>query len=437
MPPDPLLEVDSLSISFATDAGRTRVVEEVSFAIRSGETVGLVGESGCGKSVPAMSIMRLNPSPPSHLDAGRILFQGNDLLDLDSSEMRAIRGDRIGMVFQEPMTSLNPTFSIGYQIAEVFRIHRRMSAAEARRESIDILGMVGIGAAGGWLPLMDQLQQIDPALLLPMGVHGFSVTGVLSALSFLGIGLAFLGVPQLLVRFMAAKDEQEIVSGSLIAVLCIIIFDIGAVFSGMAGRALFPGLDDPETVMPLMSTDLFPAFITGLFVVVVLGAIMSTVDSLLILASSAVVRDLIQKVFRPDFSERRLSRYGKWTTVVLGLLAIPFALAEVQVIFWFVLFAWSGLATAFAPVVLCALFWKRATLPGALAGMAGGFLTTVIWVVAFKAQFYDLYEMLPGFFVGAALTILVSLYTTPPEGVEAEFESIKRAVGSPFKRQGR
>ena len=302
---------------------------------------------------------------------------------------------------------------------------------------LSTLAVVGIGAAGGWLPLMDQLQQIDPALLLPMGEHGFSVTGVLSALSFLGIGLAFLGVPQLLVRFMAAKDEQEIVSGSLIAVLCIIIFDIGAVFSGMAGRALFPGLDDPETVMPLMSTDLFPAFITGLFVVVVLGAIMSTVDSLLILASSAVVRDLIQKVFRPDFSERRLSRYGKWTTVVLGLLAIPFALAEVQVIFWFVLFAWSGLATAFAPVVLCALFWKRATLPGALAGMAGGFLTTVIWVVAFKAQFYDLYEMLPGFFVGAALTILVSLYTTPPEGVEAEFESIKRAVGSPFKRQGR
>ncbi len=161
---------------------------------------------------------------------------------------------------------------------------------------------------------------------------------------------------------------------------------------------------------------------------------MSTVDSLLILASSAVVRDLIQKVFRPALSERRLARYGKATTVLLGLFAIPFALREAQVIFWFILFAWSGLAAAFTPVILCALFWKRTTLPGALAGMAGGFLTTVIWVVAFKAQFYDLYEMLPGVFVGLALTILVSLYTTPPEGVEAEFESIKRAVGSPFKR---
>jgi len=147
MAPDPLLEVDTLSVSFATDAGRASVVEEVSFEIRSGETVGLVGESGCGKSVTAMSVMRLIPSPPSHVEGGRIRFRGNDLLALGSAEMRAIRGDRIGMIFQEPMTSLNPTFSIGYQIAEVFRIHRRMGVAEARRESIEILGMVGIGAA--------------------------------------------------------------------------------------------------------------------------------------------------------------------------------------------------------------------------------------------------------------------------------------------------
>jgi sodium/proline symporter len=100
-----------------------------------------------------------------------------------------------------------------------------------------------------------------------------------------------------------------------------------------------------------------------------------------------------------------------------------------------VLFAWSGLATAFAPVVLCALFWKRTTLPGAVAGMAGGFSTTIVWVVAFKAQFYNLYEMVPGFLAGAALTILVSLFTTPPEGAGEEFESVKHAVGSPFKRR--
>lgn len=297
---------------------------------------------------------------------------------------------------------------------------------------LSVLAVVGIVAAGGWLPLMNQLGQIDANLLMPMGEHGFSIPGILSALGFVGIGLAFLGVPQLLTRFIAAKDKQEIVTGSLVAVVCIIIFDLGAVFSGMAGRVLFPGLADPETVMPMMSTELFPAIFTGFFVVVVLGAIMSTVDSLLILASSAVVRDIIQKVFRPSLSERLLSRYGKLTTLAVGLIALPFALAEVRVIFWFVLFAWSGLATAFAPVILCALFWKRTTLAGALAGMAGGFITTVVWVVVFKAQFYDLYEMIPGFVVGSVLTILVSLFTRPPEGAAEEFESVKGAVGRPY-----
>ncbi|MDH3739306.1 MAG: ABC transporter ATP-binding protein [Alphaproteobacteria bacterium] len=147
MPPDPILEVDTFSVSFVTDAGRASVVEDVSFSLQPGETVGLVGESGCGKSVTAMSIMRLIPSPPSHVEGGSIRFQGNDLLTLGNAEMRAVRGDRIGMIFQEPMTSLNPTFSIGYQIAEVFRVHRGMSAAEARCEAIEILSMVGIGAA--------------------------------------------------------------------------------------------------------------------------------------------------------------------------------------------------------------------------------------------------------------------------------------------------
>lgn len=208
---------------------------------------------------------------------------------------------------------------------------------------------------------------------------------------------------------------------------CILVFDLGAVFAGMSGRVLFPGLDDAETVMPVMSHELFPAVMTGVFVVVVLGAVMSTVDSLLILASSAVVRDLAQKVFWPDLSDRRLALYGRITTIALGLGALPLALGEVRAIFWFVLFAWSGLATAFAPVVLCALFWKRTTLAGAVSGMLSGFLVTVAWVLWFKADFYDLYEMLPGFAVGALVTILVSLLTKPPAGAAAEFEEVRAA----------
>ncbi|MFQ5737431.1 MAG: sodium/proline symporter [Acidobacteriota bacterium] len=295
-----------------------------------------------------------------------------------------------------------------------------------------LLAIVGVVSAGGWMPLTHQLHAIDPSLLWAMGKHGISVSGLASVLSFLGIGLAFLGVPQLLVRFISAKDGDEIVSGSVIAVLCIIIFDLGAVFAGMAGRVLFPGLDDPETVMPLMSSELFPAVLTGLFVIVVLGAIMSTVDSLLILASSAVVRDLVEKVFHPSLTERQLSHYGQLTTVLVGLAALPFALAKVQVVFRFVLFAWSGLATAFSPTILCALFWKRTSLAGALAGIAGGFVTTVVWVLYLKAHFFNLYEMLPGFLVGGGLTVLVSLLTAPPEGAEGEMDSVERAVGPSF-----
>jgi len=274
-----------------------------------------------------------------------------------------------------------------------------------------VLPIVGIAAAGGWLPLMDQLRSLDPALLEPMGSFGFSLAGVLSALSFAGIGLAFLGAPQLLTRFISAKDTGAIANGGLIAVVCIIVFDVGAVLTGMAGRALFPGLADPETIFPIMSAELFPAVFTGIFLVLVLAAIMSTVDSVLILASSAVVRDVVQKTLGSKASERRLTTYGKLTTVIIGVVALMFAFGEVRALFWFVLFAWSGLGAAFTPVVLAALFWKGATRQGAIAGIVVGFLVTVIWVVAFKADFYDLYEMIPGFIAGLGTIVGVSLVT--------------------------
>lgn len=293
-----------------------------------------------------------------------------------------------------------------------------------------VLPFVGIAAAGGWTSLMSQLAEQDPNLLLPMGSYGLSLEGALSALSFLGVGLAFLGAPQLLTRFISARQPKEIVNGSVIAVICIIVFDCGAVFGGMAGRALFPGLADPETILPQMATELFPAVATGIFLVIVLAAIMSTVDSLLILASSAVVRDLLQKVFRPDLPDRRLSFYGKLVTVVIGAGGVFVALEEVRVVFWFVLFAWSGLASAFAPVVLCSLFWKGTTKAGAIAGMVAGFVTAVVWVLFVKEQFYDLYEMLPGFAAGFAATILVSKWTKPPEGAAEEFDSVWRSIAS-------
>jgi len=272
-----------------------------------------------------------------------------------------------------------------------------------------VLPVAAVIAAGGPGATLAALSRIDPALLRPMGTAGLSAAGVASAISLAGVGLAFLGVPQLLVRFISARSPDVIPTAGRIAVAVIVVFDVGAVATGMAGRALVPALDDPETIMPLLSADLFPAIVTGLFLVVVLAAIMSTADSLLILASSAVVRDVLQKIYRPAMPERRVAWWGKVVTVVLGVAAVVVALGEVRVIFWFVLFAWSGLAAAFVPPVLCALFWPRTSRRGALAGMVTGFVVTVAWVLVFKAHAYDLYEMIPGVAAGLAATVGVSL----------------------------
>jgi sodium/proline symporter len=202
-----------------------------------------------------------------------------------------------------------------------------------------------------------------------------------------------------------------------ISVIVILCFDLGAVLTGMAGRALFPGLGDPETILPLLSTELLHPVLAGVMMVVVLAAIMSTVDSLLILASSAAVNDLLHKILRSAKSDEALAKTGKWLTLLIGVGGVAFALNQSPLIFWFVLFAWSGLGAAFGPVLLCALWYKKTNLWGAVAGMLGGFLTTVAWVLWFKSQYYELLEIVPGFIVGLLLTVLVSHMTArSPDG---------------------
>ena len=143
---DSLLAVEGLVTEFDTDEGRLRAVDDVSFNVRAGETLGVVGESGCGKSVTALSIMRLLPQPMGRIASGAIRFQGRDLTGLPLAEMRAIRGARIGMVFQEPMTALNPVHTIGRQLAETFLLHGRATPAEALGRSATLLDRVGIPA---------------------------------------------------------------------------------------------------------------------------------------------------------------------------------------------------------------------------------------------------------------------------------------------------
>lgn len=143
---DVILEVNDLVTEFDTDEGRVRALDGVSFSINAGETVGIVGESGCGKSVTAQSIMRLLPQPMGQIVGGTIRFRGQDLATLSLEEMRRIRGARIGMVFQEPMTALNPVHTIGRQLSEVILLHKKISKQDALKKAVAILDRVGIPA---------------------------------------------------------------------------------------------------------------------------------------------------------------------------------------------------------------------------------------------------------------------------------------------------
>jgi oligopeptide/dipeptide ABC transporter ATP-binding protein len=142
-----LLEVKELEVTFSVSGLYFKAVDNVKFYIKKKETLGLIGESGCGKSVTALSIMGLIPNPPGRITSGEIIFEGEDLLKKSPKEMRKIRGNRISMIFQEPMTSLNPLMTIGEQIMEVYSTHKNMPVSDARNKAIEMLKLVGIPMA--------------------------------------------------------------------------------------------------------------------------------------------------------------------------------------------------------------------------------------------------------------------------------------------------
>ena len=142
----PLLDIRHLSTYFKTPQGMVRAVDDVSLTVSAGDVLGIVGESGCGKSVISLSILQLLPMPPAFFAGGQILFDGQDLLKASSEEVRRIRGNRISMIFQEPMTALNPVFTIGNQLAEVFQVHESLGRAQALEKSVEMLEKVGVPA---------------------------------------------------------------------------------------------------------------------------------------------------------------------------------------------------------------------------------------------------------------------------------------------------
>ncbi|MDH3339234.1 MAG: sodium/proline symporter [Gammaproteobacteria bacterium] len=297
--------------------------------------------------------------------------------------------------------------------------HKAVSYTDVMQGLLMLLGLifvpiVAVNAAGGWDSVMSNLAAQDPKLVSMFSLTEGGVGGWVAAASFVAIGLPFLGVPQLLVRYMSAKDENELRKARWVSVFVLLFFTFGAVTAGIAGRALFPGLEDPEKIFPTLSSELFSPLVAGVLLVIVLAAIMSTADSLLLLASSAIVRDTMQQLLGSKKTDHQLAGYGKIVTILIGIVGIAVAIPDAKFIFDFVLYAWSGLGAAFGPTLICLLYYKKTTWAGVVAGMLSGFVTSIVWVEQFKEQTHDLYEAIPGFIAGLAVTYMVSAMTHKP-----------------------
>ncbi len=268
-----------------------------------------------------------------------------------------------------------------------------------------LVPVVAIVDVGGPSALISKLAAPHPAMLTAFGADGFTRAGILTAIGFMGPGLGYLGSPQLYTRMIAIKSERALVPGALVAVLFTLFTSGGAILAGMSGRVLFPTLADQEAIFPLLASHYFSLGLTSLLVAVVLAAVMSTADSLLILAVSAVVRDVYQKIFRPNATQERVVMLSRILTAVIAVVALAVSLMEIRLVFWFVLFAWAGISSAFVPVIVLSLFWKGITLKGAAASMIAGFVTAIVWKLTLG---HVLYEMIPAFALSLLAAVVVS-----------------------------
>jgi sodium/proline symporter len=284
------------------------------------------------------------------------------------------------------------------------------------------------------------LNQIDPTLTNFWGRSDDVWMNVFTILGFSMIGLGFLGSPQVYVRFMSIKDEKEIKKGKGVALLFTLLTDAAAVTIGVLARVLFTESgQDPEAVLGVggkdvlsMITETFlPIVLVAIFVAIVLSAIMSTIDSLLILASSAITRDFYQKIFRPEIKDENLTKISRFSTVIMALSALIIAIilnwvSPDRQVFWVMIFGWSGIAATFCPVIILTLFWKGYSEKGAIASMISGFVSVIFFKFVVQemesvgAYFVELDVLVPSFAVAMIVGAVVSkIYPPRREAVDA------------------
>jgi len=294
-----------------------------------------------------------------------------------------------------------------------------------------ILALVIVPAAaiwqeGGLAFVHAQLVALDPTLVDPLAL------GVGAFFGFLGIGLGSPGNPHILARYISIDDAEQLRWAAVVGTLWNVIMAWGALFAGLAGRVLFPNAsmlpaEDTERLYPLLAEQMLHPVLFGFVVAAIFAAIMSTADSQLLVAASAVVRDVYEKVLcrGEEVPQAKLVFLSRSVVLVLVALSLVLGFYAQDLVFWLVLFAWAGLGAALGPTSILALYWRRTTLPGVVAGLLTGTAVTLVWnrTPMLKGM---LYELIPAFAAGLLVTVGVSLATRPPEGVGRAFEAMRR-----------
>ncbi|MFU8816985.1 MAG: sodium/proline symporter PutP [Pseudomonadales bacterium] len=287
-----------------------------------------------------------------------------------------------------------------------------------------------VDAVGGWDAAVTTVGAIDPGRL--DAFHGMTVLGVVSLLAW---GLGYFGQPHILVRFMAVRSADEIPKARLIGMSWMVLALYGAIFTGFFGAAYFATdpLANPETVFIALTQALFNPWVAGVLLAAILAAIMSTIDSQLLVSSSALTEDFYRAMLRRRAGPREVVWVGRGAVTAVALLALWMAQDPESTVLGLVAYAWAGFGATLGPVVLLSLFWRRMTRNGALAGMLVGAATVVTWkqLQGGPLQLFDLYEILPGFVLCTGAIIAGSLLGQRPDSaVEDLFNRCNPRAGS-------
>jgi len=301
-----------------------------------------------------------------------------------------------------------------------------------------LVPVIIIADMGGLNQLWQNLGSVNPDLLDAMKTVNYNLAeGVTwisgpASITLLGIislaawGLGYFGQPHILVRFMGINSPREVPKAQFIGVTWVVITLISAVFVGLVGIPTLEPLSDPETVFINLVEMLFNPWVAGLFLAAILAAIMSTIDSQLLVSSSALAEDFYKSLLRPKASDKELMWISRGSVIIIALLALILAQSGGSVLS-LVAYAWAGLGATFGPTVILSLFWKRMTKNGALAGMLAGGLTVIIWKNFLSHT--GLYEIVPAFVLSVTAIIIVSLVDKKPgEEIEEEFDSCAQAL---------